>query len=73
MADEAVILDVESAAYYSLTGAGLRMWELLGERKAVAEIARLLAEEYDAKESVLSRDCAALAGRLSKEGLLERA
>ena len=39
-ADEAVILDVETAVYFSLDGAGLRMWELLGDGKSVPEVSR---------------------------------
>lgn len=73
VADEAVILDVETAAYFSLRGAGLRMWELLGQGKSAFEIGRALAREYDAAEAVLVRDCAALTGKLRKAGLLERA
>ena len=73
VADEAVILDVETATYYSLRGPGLRMWELLGAGKTPAEIGKTLAAEYDAGEDRLSADCAELAGKLSKERLLERA
>jgi len=73
VADEAVILDVETAVYYSLSGAGRRMWELLGEGKTPAQIGRVLAEEYAAGEDELRKDCAALVGRLLKAGLLEPA
>jgi len=73
VADEAVILDVETAVYYSLSGAGLRMWELLGEGRTPAQIAALLAAEYDADEGRLRADCAGLAAELRREGLVERA
>lgn len=73
VAEEAIILDVETAVYYSLDGAGLRMWELLGEGRTVCEIARALAAEYDADEDRIREDCARLVGKLAKEGLIERA
>jgi hypothetical protein len=73
VADEAVILDVESAAYYSLNGAGLRMWELLGEGAGIADIAVRLSDEFDAEEGEIKKDCAELVSRLKKEGLLEPA
>ncbi|MBI3553930.1 MAG: PqqD family protein [Elusimicrobia bacterium] len=73
VADEAVILDVETAAYFSLSGAGLRIWELLGKGRTVLEIAKTLAAEYDAPEDRLRDDCAVLVGRLAKEGLISRA
>ena len=71
VADEAVILDVETAAYYSLGGTGLRMWELLGEGLTLPEIAGALAEEYDADADKIAKDLAELAARLRKELLLE--
>src|ERR1700758_4456558 len=71
VADEAVILDVETARYYSLDGAGLAMWELLGKGKRVPEVARLLAADYDAPEAEIRADCAALVARLAKKGLIE--
>ncbi len=70
VADEAIILDVESAVYFSLSGAGLRMWELLGKGKTAGEIARALSAEYDAQENEIARDCAKLAGKLADEGLI---
>jgi hypothetical protein len=73
VADEAIILDAETAVYYSLDGAGLRMWELLGEGKTGGEIARLLAGEFDATEETLREDFAELLGRLKREGLIVRA
>ena len=71
VADEAVILDVETAAYYSLGGAGLRMWELLGESLSLPAIVRTLAEEYDAGADKIAKDLFELAARLRKELLLE--
>lgn len=73
VSDEAIILDAETANYYSLSGPGLRMWELLGKGKTVTEIARELAEEFDASEDRILEDCAELVGTLKKEKLIERA
>jgi len=73
VAAEAVILDVETAVYFSLTGAGMRMWELLGKGQTPAQIAGALAAEYDASETVLAKDCADLAAKLSRKRLLEPA
>lgn len=73
VSDEAVILDVETAAYFSLDGVGLRIWELIGEKRSVDEISRELAEEYDAPEETIRRDCEELIGRLRKEKIVEPA
>jgi hypothetical protein len=73
VADEAIILDVETAVYYSLTGVGLKMWELIGKGKTAPEVARILAQEYDAKEGAIAEDCAELISKLGKKKLVERA
>jgi hypothetical protein len=73
VAGEAVILDVETAAYFSLEGVGLRIWELLGEKKNVEQIVAALSEEYDEDEVVIRRDCEALLRRLLQEKIVEPA
>ncbi|MBI5882428.1 MAG: PqqD family protein [Elusimicrobia bacterium] len=73
VADEAVILDVETAAYYSLSGTGLRIWELLGEGKLVEDIVSRLGAEFDASEDVIRRDCRELVERLRREKMIEPA
>lgn len=72
VADEAIILDVETAAYFSLAGSGLRMWELLGQGRTAPEVAQALAGEYDADEARIARDCERLVEKLRKKGLLVR-
>lgn len=73
VADEAVILDVETAAYYSLRGTGLRIWELLGEGRPVEDIVSRLGAEFDAPEAVIRRDCGELVERLRRERMIEPA
>jgi hypothetical protein len=73
VADEAIILDVETAAYFSLSGAGLRMWELIGQGKTALEISRIIFGEYDASEEDIREDCVELIGKLRKERLIENA
>lgn len=71
VADEAVILDTDTAEYYSLAGAGLRMWELLGQGKNAGQISALLAQEYDCPPERLRRDCAELIVSLRRHKILE--
>lgn len=73
VADEAVILDTETAAYYSLQDVGLRIWELIGEGRSIEEMAAVLAEEFDASEDVIRRDCEELIVRLRREKIIEPA
>ncbi|OGR60171.1 MAG: hypothetical protein A2X36_12105 [Elusimicrobia bacterium GWA2_69_24] len=70
VAGEAVILDVDTAVYYSLNGVGLRIWELLGERKPEAEILDAITSEYDAPRQRIAEDLERLLRRLKKEGII---
>ena len=48
------------------------MWHALAEGKSPAEVAAVLAGEYDAAQSVLLHDCVTLVDELVARGLLER-
>lgn len=73
VAEEAVILDVDTAHYYSLTGAGLRAWELLAGGLTPEGLTEALQAEFDAPEGVIAADVAQLLTELKREGLLESA
>lgn len=73
VADEAVILNVDTAVYHSLGGAGLRMWELLGQGKSSEAAGSILAGEYDADALRLQKDFEDLARDLKKADLIEPA
>ncbi len=68
---EAVILDVDTAVYYSLGGVGLRIWELVGKKVSPAKIIKTLAEEYEADPKRIARDVEALLKKLKKEAMIE--
>ena len=65
------MLDPDSGNYFSLTDVGARIWELCDGNRTVADIATELAEEYDARPSVIEGDVRELLEELSAEGLLE--
>jgi hypothetical protein len=44
---EAIMIDLPKGIYYSLDGAGGRVWELLEEGKGAADIAAGIAREFD--------------------------
>ena len=73
VAGEAVILNVDTAVYHSLGGAGLRMWELLGQGKSSEAVGRILAEEYDAGAERILKDFDGLVRDLKKANLIEPA
>jgi len=70
---EAVILDVDTAVYYSLGGVGLRIWEMVGKKAPAAKIVKTLSDEYDADPKRIARDVEAILKKLKKEAMIEPA
>ena len=54
--DETVILHLESGTYFGLDPVGARIWQLLGEGKALDAICEVLLNEYDVAREDLQRD-----------------
>jgi hypothetical protein len=71
--DEAVILDMDTAVYYSLQETGARIWELIGQGKSVQEIIQIIVEEYDAAEQEVRKDVDEIILKLKKEKIIEPA
>lgn len=72
VADEMVLLHLESGVYYGLEPIGTRMLDLACELPQVEEVVSQLANEYDATIEVLERDLERLMDELESKGLIER-
>jgi hypothetical protein len=70
--DESVMLDLEKGTYFGLDPVGTRVWQMLAEGKAPAEIPGALAEEFDAPRERIEEDVIRLLGELLAQGLLIR-
>jgi len=68
---QAVILNLQTGAYYGLDEVGNRMWELLSQHRKVGEAYRILLEEYEVEPQRLREDLMALIDGLSSYGLLQ--
>jgi hypothetical protein len=73
VADEMVVLDLESGRYFGLNPTGARMFELLKTCGEPDTVVRLLLEEYDASVEQLDQDLADLVRQLEEHGLVRRA
>jgi hypothetical protein len=69
---EAVLIHLNTGAYYSLNEVGTAFWELLDGARSIADCAAKLASEYDAPADVITADLLELAEDLLKEGLAQR-
>lgn len=71
LAGEAAILNVKSGIYYGLDPVGARIWSLVQQPRAVAEIQNAIAEEYEVEPAQCARDLRELLEKLLAEGLIE--
>jgi hypothetical protein len=70
---EAILIHLENGSYYSLTGAGAEIWELLAAGHPVEETAAMLEARFDAEPGTIEAEVRRLAAELAAEDLLEPA
>jgi hypothetical protein len=71
LAGEAAILNIKNGVYYGLDPVGARIWSLMQEPRAVAEIQNTITGEYDVEPERCAQDLVALLEKLLAEGLIE--
>lgn len=68
--DEAVVMDLDSGNFFSLSGSALSIWELIDGRRDTAAIIASLAEEYGADETAIGEDLATFVADLARLGFI---
>ena len=71
LAGDTAILDLKSGQYYGLNSVGARIWNLIQEPKTVAEVLKIIVDEYDVEASSCERDLVTLIEQLQGKGLVE--
>lgn len=71
MDGETVMISIESGKYYGMDIIGSRIWELLETPKSVADVVRILGEEYEIKQQQCEADVLDFLKYLQKEGLVK--
>ena len=69
--NKTVILNVNSAYFYTLDEVGTAIWKELVKQKTLNEIAALMMEEYDVNEDELKHDIVELVNEMDKEKLIK--
>lgn len=65
-----LLLDLDAGTYFSLDEVGGRVWELCDGSRTVADVVRVVTEEFDAPADVIESDVVALLSDLAGERLL---
>lgn len=73
VADELVLLSLESEEYFGLDAVGARMWQLLSTEPTIQQAFDKLLSEYEVDAPTLARDLEDLVERLRSARLLELA
>lgn len=70
LADEIVLVHLQTNRIYTLSATAARFWELLQQGLERAAIISQLSEEYDVEQSQLEAEISGLVSRLSAERLV---
>lgn len=70
LADESVLLNLDTGTYFGLDAVGTRLWHLLAEYGSTESAIQTLLAEYDVEELRLQRDVDTLIDQLMAKKLL---
>jgi Coenzyme PQQ synthesis protein D (PqqD) len=70
VADEAVLLHLETGTYFGLNSAGRRIWELLAASGNPQCVLERMLQEYDVRPELLEADLARLLKELEAKKLI---
>jgi hypothetical protein len=73
VADEAILIHLQTGVYYSLNEVGAAYWNMLDGTRTIADCATAIAAEYAAPPEVIAADLLEISADLMKEGLAEAA
>lgn len=67
---EIAMLGIDQGRYYSLAGAGSRIWELLESPRRVAELTSILQQEFEVERSVCTAEVLGFLHQCARERLI---
>jgi Coenzyme PQQ synthesis protein D (PqqD) len=68
---ETIVLNLPASRYLSITGVGVRVFELLAEDTSLDELVAAIVGEYEVEPAVARRDVEAFLDRLRDAELLD--
>lgn len=69
--DETIVLSLPTSRYFTITGVGTRVFELLAEDLSLDELVGTITEEYEVEPATARRDIEAFLDRLRDAQLLD--
>jgi len=70
LADQTVLLSIESGSYFAVSGPARRIWQLVGEPISVSEVLDTLMDEYDVAPATCEAEVREFLATLVGKGLV---
>lgn len=70
VADEAILIDINTGTYFSLNEIGTEFWEMLDGDQTVEQHAQTIANKYEVETSMVVDDLLELAAEMAKDKLI---
>ena len=70
VADEAILIDINTGAYFSLNEVGTEFWEMLDGVHSIEQHAATIATKYEVKTSMVVDDLLELAREMVQDKLI---
>jgi hypothetical protein len=70
LGQETIVLNLSTSRYFTITGTGTRLFELLVEDRSLDELVATIVDEYEAEPAMVRNDVAAFVDRLRAAELL---
>ena len=70
VADEAILIDINTGTYFSLNEVGTEFWELLDGKQTIAQHATIIANKYEVETSMVIDDLLELAEEMANDKLI---
>lgn len=68
--DEIVVMSLDSGTFFSLSGTGRTIWELLDRHSQRSELLALLARDYGSEETAIAAELDEFVAALEQAGLV---
>lgn len=70
VADEAILIDINTGTYFSLNEVGTEFWEMLDGEQTIEQQATVIANKYEVETSMVVADLLELAEEMAKDKLI---
>ena len=70
VADEAILIDINTGTYFSLNEVGTEFWEMLDGTQTIEQHATVIANKYEVETDMVVTDLLELAEEMAKDKLI---